>query len=61
MEEYRHIMIVKYSHLKLDEIDRIRRESTLDVLGTMKEQTILVLRTFPLLLIDGLLIFFLLR
>ena len=54
-------MKVEYSHLKMEEIEQIRGESLLDVPGTMKEDTILVLRALPCLVADGLLIYFILR
>ena len=52
---------VEYSHLKLDEVDQIRRKSLLDVPGTMKEDTLLALRAFPCLIADGIVIYFILR
>lgn len=54
-------MKVEYSHLKLDEVDQIRRKSLLDVPGTMKEDTLLALRAFPCLIADGIVIYFILR
>lgn len=54
-------MKVEYSNLKLDEVYQIRNNSLLDVPGTMKEDTLLVLRAFPCLIADGMVIYFILR